>query len=88
MANEPMENGVSINDGLNERCSTEKALKFAKKLYIHGGNISNWNRIKRKTTPSSSDEVCSESLVRFFNSSTRECTSLEPFMIFIFVDTG
>ncbi|XP_073244894.1 glutamate--cysteine ligase regulatory subunit-like isoform X2 [Porites lutea] len=61
MANEPMENGVSINDGLNERCSTEKALKFAKKLYIHGGNISNWNRIKRKTTPSSSDEL-SESI--------------------------
>ena len=64
MANEPMENGVSINDGLNERCSTEKALKFAKKLYIHGGNISNWNRIKRKTTPSSSDEVCFEFYVR------------------------
>lgn len=64
MANEPMENGVSMNDGLNERCSTEKALKFAKKLYIHGGNISNWNRIKRKTTPSSSDEVCFEFYVR------------------------
>lgn len=58
MANGSMENGCCITtDGLAEKFGLEKALKFAKRLYVHGGNISNWNRIKRKTTPSSADEV-------------------------------
>ena len=50
-------NGSIANGALAERTGAEEDLKFAKKLYIHGGNISNWNRIKRKTTPSSADEV-------------------------------
>lgn len=57
MANEPAANGCVTIDGLATKFGSEEALKFAKKLYIHGGNISNWNRIKRKTTPSSADEV-------------------------------
>ena len=57
MANGSMENGCCTTDGLAEKFGLEKALKFAKRLYVHGGNISNWNRIKRKTTPSSADEV-------------------------------
>ena len=59
MASEPIVNGCISDNGLTERSGPEEALKFAKKLYIHGGNISNWNRIKRKTTPSSADEVSS-----------------------------
>ena len=55
MANEPTVNG-NIPNG-SERSGTQEALKFAKHLYIHGGNISNWNRTKRKTTPNSADEV-------------------------------
>ncbi|KAL9987895.1 hypothetical protein ACROYT_G002274 [Oculina patagonica] len=61
MANEPETNGCITTNGLAEKFGPEEALKFAKKLYIHGGNISNWNRIKRKTTPSSADEL-SESI--------------------------
>lgn len=57
MANEPVANGCVTNEGSTTKFSSEEALKFAKKLYIHGGNISNWDRIKRKTTPSSADEV-------------------------------
>ena len=57
MANEPASNGCVTIEGLATKFRSEEALKFAKKLYIHGGNISNWNRIKRKTTPSSADEV-------------------------------
>ena len=57
MANEPALNGCATIEGLTTKFSSEEALKFAKKLYIHGGNISNWNRIKRKTTPSAADEV-------------------------------
>lgn len=67
MANEPVVNGLISENGLTERSGTEEALKFAKKLYIHGGNISNWNRIKRKTTPSSADEV-SSSITKLFSS--------------------
>ena len=58
MANEPIVNGINSKDVLAGRPGPEEALKFAKRLYVHGGNISNWNRIKRKTTPSSADEVC------------------------------
>lgn len=61
MANEPASNGCVTIEGLTTKFSAEEALQFAKKLYIHGGNISNWNRIKRKTTPSSADEL-SESI--------------------------
>lgn len=57
MANEPEANGCITTNGLAEKFGSGEALKFAKKLYIHGGNISNWNRIKRKTMPSSADEV-------------------------------
>lgn len=57
MANEPIVNGINSNDVLAGRSGPEEALKFAKRLYVHGGNISNWNRIKRKTTPSSADEL-------------------------------
>lgn len=57
MADEAIANGCVTTDGLNGKSSSGESLKFAKKLYIHGGNISNWNRIKRKTTPSSADEV-------------------------------
>ncbi|XP_067056318.1 glutamate--cysteine ligase regulatory subunit-like isoform X2 [Acropora muricata] len=56
MANEFITNGRISNENLTERSTSGQALKFAKKLYIHGGNISNWNRTKRKTTPSPSDE--------------------------------
>ena len=61
MANETS-NGCITTNGLAENFGSEEALKFAKKLYIHGGNISNWNRIKRKTTPSSADEVSAQSI--------------------------
>jgi len=61
MANEPALNGCATIEGSTTKFSSEEALKFAKKLYIHGGNISNWNRIKRKTTPSAADEL-SESI--------------------------
>ena len=57
MANEPTANDCVSTNGIAEKFGTGEALKFAKKLYIHGGNISNWNRIKRKTTPSPADEV-------------------------------
>lgn len=57
MANEPASNGCVTIEGVTTKFSAEEALQFAKKLYVHGGNISNWNRIKRKTTPSSADEV-------------------------------
>lgn len=57
MANEFITNGRISNENLTERSTSGQALKFAKKLYIHGGNISNWNRTKRKTTPSPSDEL-------------------------------
>lgn len=55
MANEPNVNHF-ISNG-SERTGTQEDLKFARHLYIHGGNISNWNRTKRKTTPNSADEV-------------------------------
>ena len=57
MANTDNINECMTNDSLNGKSSSGESLKFVKKLYIHGGNISNWNRIKRKTTPSSADEV-------------------------------
>lgn len=55
MANEPNVNHF-ISNG-SERTGTQEDLKFARHLYIHGGNISNWNRTKRKTTPNSADEL-------------------------------
>ena len=67
MANETVVNGSIANGTSAERSGAEEGLKFAKKLYIHGGNISNWNRIKRKTTPSSADEVS----VQLFNTFMR-----------------
>lgn len=57
MANTDNINECMTNDSLSGKSSSGESLKFVKKLYIHGGNISNWNRIKRKTTPSSADEV-------------------------------
>lgn len=57
MANTDNINECMTKDSLNGKSSSGESLKFVKKLYIHGGNISNWNRIKRKTTPSSADEV-------------------------------
>ncbi|XP_068694736.1 glutamate--cysteine ligase regulatory subunit-like isoform X2 [Montipora capricornis] len=56
MANESVTNGLISSEGITERSGQEQALKFAKTLYIHGGNISNWNRTRRKSTPSPSDE--------------------------------
>ena len=41
----------------NEHVSLEKSLRYAKKLFVHGGNISNWSRTKRKTTAGPEDEV-------------------------------
>ena len=58
MATDLASNGCNSVNGLAKKSTSEQALKFAKKLFIHGGNISNWNRTKRKTTPSSADEVC------------------------------
>lgn len=57
MANESVTNGLISSEGITERSGQEQALKFAKTLYIHGGNISNWNRTRRKSTPSPSDEL-------------------------------
>lgn len=67
MANTDNINECMTNDSLNGKSSSGESLKFVKKLYIHGGNISNWNRIKRKTTPSSEDEL-SESIGTTLNS--------------------
>jgi hypothetical protein len=52
-------NGVKdmANGYEDSRFSLSNTLQFANKLLIHGGNIANWNRTKRKTTPNSSDEV-------------------------------
>lgn len=66
-------NGVKdcMNGLEKERFSLSKALGSAKRLLIHGGNIANWNRTKRKTTPNPSDEVrvcrfCCVMVLRFF----------------------
>lgn len=50
-------NECMINDGLNGKLSLGESFKFVKKLYIYGGNIFNWNRIKRKIILSFVDEV-------------------------------
>ncbi|KAK3740053.1 hypothetical protein QZH41_016330 [Actinostola sp. cb2023] len=55
-----VQNGVEkmANGQDNDVFTLSETLQFAKKLMIHGGNIANWNRTKRKTTSSSSDELC------------------------------
>lgn len=50
-------NECMINDSLNGNLSLGESFKFVKKLYIYGGNIFNWNRIKRKIILSFVDEV-------------------------------
>lgn len=58
MATTEVLNGINACNGhQDERFSLSKALESANRLLIHGGNIAQWNRTKRKTTPNPSDEV-------------------------------
>ncbi|EDO44307.1 predicted protein [Nematostella vectensis] len=53
-----------MNGFENGDATLSEDLDNANRILIHGGNISNWSRTKRKTTADSSDEVSSETLVR------------------------
>lgn len=78
MAADSLTNGVEkmLNGTENGVNSVSDSLRFANKLLIHGGNISNWNRTKRKTTTSSADEV---------NTSTRFCNVIFVILILILI---
>ncbi|XP_048587225.1 glutamate--cysteine ligase regulatory subunit [Nematostella vectensis] len=56
----------SMNGFENGDATLSEDLDNANRILIHGGNISNWSRTKRKTTADSSDEL-SESMVTTLN---------------------
>ena len=55
--NKEINGGMNGNHKFTDYDGFSSVLREAEKLYLHTGNVSNWNRFKRKTTQDASEEV-------------------------------